>query len=183
MHLDCGGYQKLSTVESELRGHLIKLNHPQNLQFPFVRPKIWGGILTIGHSENLPLDVKIKPSTGLWGGMTHVVPRDHPIFAGLPTGKGMYGLYENVRAQFSVIDLAGENLVKLVANDNFPDMTLSKRHYIGSGDVWMGSDLIRTPHGKGTIWLNTMRLVPNLGKDPVADMILLNLLQHLNQGD
>ena len=153
------------------------------LQFPFVRPRIWGGILTLGRSENMPLEATIKPSTGLWGGMTHVVPRDHPIFAGLPTGKAMYGLYENVRAQFSVIDMAGENLVKLVANDNFPDMTLSKRHYIGSGDVWMGSDLIGTPHGKGTIWLNTMRLVPNLGKDPVADMILLNLLQYLNQGD
>lgn len=153
------------------------------LQFPFKRPRIWGGILTLGQGENMPLDVTIKPSTGLWGGMTHVVPLDHPVFTGLPTGKAMYGIYENVRPQFSVIDLPGENIVKLVANDNFPDMTLSKRHYIGSGDVWMGSDLLRTSHGKGTIWLNTMRLVPNLGKDPVADMILLNLLQHLNQGD
>jgi len=150
------------------------------LQFPFVRPRIWGGILTLGRSENLPLDATIKPSTGLWVGMTHVVPKDHPLFAGLPTGKAMYGPYENVRATFSVIDMEGENVVKLVANDNFPDMTLSKRHYIGTGDVWMGSDLIRTSHGKGTIWLNTMRLVPNLGKDPVADMILLNLLEYVS---
>ncbi len=149
------------------------------LQFPFVKPRIWGGVLTLGQSINLPLDATIKPSTGLWGGMTHVVPRNHPVFAGLPTGRAMYGLYENVRPAFSVIDMEGENLVKLVANDNFPDMTLSKRHYIGSGDVWMGSDLIKTSHGKGTIWLNTMRLVPNLGKDPVADIILLNLLSHL----
>ena len=94
----------------------------------------------------------------------------------------MYGLYENVRAGFSIIDLEGENLVKLVANDNFPDMTLSKRHYIGSGDVWLGSDLIKSSFGKGTIWLNTMKLVPNLGKDPVADIILLNLLGYVSSG-
>ena len=74
----------------------------------------------------------------------------------------------------------GKNIVKLVANDNFPDMTLSKRHYIGSGDVWLGSDLIKTSLGKGTIWLNTMKLVPNLGKDPVADIILLHLIEHVS---
>jgi len=152
------------------------------LQFPFARPRMWGGVLTLGYAEDMPLDVKIKPSTGLWGGMTHVVPRDHPIFEGLPTGRAMYGLYENVRPGFSVIDMAGKNIVKLVANDNFPDMTLSKRHYIGSGDVWLGSDLIKTSLGKGTIWLNTMKLVPNLGKDPVADIILLNLLGYVSSG-
>ncbi len=150
------------------------------LQFPFTRPRMWGGVLTLGYGENLPLDVKIKPSTGLWGGMTHIVPRNHPVFAGLPTGKAMYGLYENIRSGFSIIDMTGENIVKLVANDNFPDMTLSKRHYIGSGDVWMGSDLISIAHGRGTIWLNTMKLVPNLGQDPVADIILLNLINHVS---
>jgi hypothetical protein len=148
------------------------------LQFPYIGPKWNNGVLSKGFSMNMPNNFKMKASQGLWGGMSHVVA-DHPIFNGLPSNKAMQGVYENVRARISMINLNTKPIVTVVANDNFPDMTLMKRHYKGTGDVWSGSDLSEVKHGKGTLLLSTMRIVPNLGNDPVADKLLLNLLGYI----
>tara|TARA_B100000767_G_C19395676_1_gene381718 strand:- start:222 stop:596 length:375 start_codon:yes stop_codon:yes gene_type:complete len=124
----------------------------------------------------------MKASQGLWGGMSHVVAA-HPIFNGLPSKQSMQGVYENVRASITMVNLATNTqpIVTVVANDNFPDMTLMKRHYQGTGDVWSGSDLSEVKHGKGNMLLSTMKIVPNLGKDPVADKLLINLLSFITQ--
>lgn len=150
------------------------------LQFPMQRPKWNHGVLSKGTSKYLPVAVNIKASTGLWGGMSHVIGQ-HPIFKGLPQSQAMYGVYENVRAKFSMVDLPHPSLVTVVANDNFPDMTLVKRHYQGTGDVWTGSDLSVVPSGKGKVVLSTLDLVPHIGKDPVADIITNNLLGFYGQ--
>jgi hypothetical protein len=114
--------------------------------------------------------------------MSHVVAA-HPIFNGLPSKQSMQGVYENVRASMTMVNLATNTqpIVTVVANDNFPDMTLMKRHYQGTGDVWSGSDLSEVKHGKGNMLLSTMKIVPNLGKDPVADKLLINLLSFITQ--
>ncbi|MCA0900802.1 glycoside hydrolase family 2 protein [Microbulbifer agarilyticus] len=150
------------------------------LQFPMQRPKWNHGVLSKGTSKYLPVEVNIKASSGLWGGMSHVVGQ-HPIFDGLPQNQAMYGAYENVRAKFSMVDLPHTSLVTVVANDNFPDMTLMKRHYQGTGDVWTGSDLSEVPTGKGRIVLSTLDLIPHIGKDPVADVITNNLIGFYGQ--
>ena len=97
----------------------------------------------------------------------------------------MYGVYENVRAKMSIVELPSsskaQSIVTVVANDNFPDMTLMKRHYRGTGDVWTGSDLSVITTGKGTTVLNTMELMPHLGHDPVADIITNNLISFFSQ--
>ncbi|WP_019028964.1 glycoside hydrolase family 2 protein [Colwellia piezophila] len=150
------------------------------VQFPYIGPKWKDGVLGKGFSMNMPINIKMKASQGLWGGMSHVVA-DHPIFKGLPSSKAMQGVYENVRAKISMINLNTKPIVTVVANDNFPDMTLMKRHYKGTGDVWSGSDLSEVKHGKGTLLLSTMRIVPHLGDDPVADTLLLNLLAYITK--
>lgn len=146
-------------------------------QFPYISQKWTDGVLSKGFAVNMPIQIKMKGSTGLWAGMSHVVA-DHPVFAGLPVKQAMQGVYENVRPKMSMINLAAKPIVTLVANDNFPDLTLMNRHYIGTGDVWVGSDLSEVQHGKGKLILSTMRIVPKLGKDPVADKIMLNLLSY-----
>ena len=150
------------------------------VQFPYIGPKWTDGVLSKGSAQNMPMTIKMKASTGLWGGMSHVVAR-HSIFNGLPDNKAMQGVYENVRAKISMINLNTKPIVTVVANDNFPDMTLMKRHYQGTGDVWSGSDLSEVKYGKGILLLSTMQIVPNLGKDPVADKLLLNLLSYMTK--
>ena len=148
------------------------------LQFPYVGQKWKDGVLGKGYTINMPLNIKMKASQGLWGGMSHVVA-EHPIFNELPAKQAMQGIYENVRAKISMLELESKPIVTVVANDNFPDMTLMKRHYKGTGDVWSGSDLSEVKHGKGTLLLSTMRIVPHLGDDPVADKLFLNLLGYI----
>ncbi len=150
------------------------------VQFPYIGPKWKDGVLSKGFSMNMPINIKMKASQGLWGGMSHVVAR-HPVFTGLPNNKAMQGVYENVRAKISMINLNTKPIVTVVANDNFPEMTLMKRHYQGTGDVWSGSDLSEVKHGKGSLLLSTMRIVPNLGNDPVADKLLMNLLNYITK--
>jgi len=148
------------------------------VQFPYMGQKWKDGVLSKGYTINMPVNIKMKGSQGLWGGMSHVVAK-HPVFIGLPTNQSMQGIYENVRAKISMVELESKAIVTVVANDNFPDMTLMKRHYKGTGDVWSGSDLSEVKHGKGTLILSTMRIVPHLGDDPVADTLLLNLLAYI----
>ncbi len=149
------------------------------IQFPYIGPKWTDGVLSKGYALNLPFPVKMKASTGLWGGMSHIA-HDHPIFNGLPSKQAMHGIYENIRPKISMVDLDAKSIITLIANDNFPDMTLMNRHYKGTGDVWVGSDLSEVKHGKGKLLLSTMQIVPNLNKDPVADKLLWNILSYLS---
>jgi len=165
-------------LNKQLSGFAKRGGKVTYLQFPYIGPKWKDGVLGKGFSMNMPIHLKMKASTGLWGGMSHVVS-NHAIFKGLPSNKSMQGVYENVRAKISMVELTAKPIVTVIANDNFPDMTLMKRHYQGTGDVWSGSDLSEVKHGKGSLLLSTMQIVPNLGKDPVADKLLLNLLSFM----
>ena len=53
-----------------------------------------------------------------------------------------------------------------------------RRHYYGPGDTWWGADMASVPHGKGQMLISQLRLVENLGKDPVADKILFNMIRY-----
>ena len=49
--------------------------------------------------------------------------------------------------------------------------------YLGPDPAWWGTDLGVVNQGEGRFVLSALRLVDNLGKDPVADLILLNLIK------
>jgi len=51
-----------------------------------------------------------------------------------------------------------------------------KQNYRGPSPAWYGMDMGVVKHGKGRYVLSALRIVENLGKDPVADKILLNLI-------
>ena len=81
------------------------------------------------------------------------------------------------RSAFVLLDVGGVTIVGAVGFDWFPDFDLSKRHYYGPGDTWWGSDLAIVRLGHGRCIVSQLRLVDNLGSDPVADKILNNLIQ------
>ncbi len=126
-------------------------------------------------SELLPVRVRIKAAIGLWLCIPHLV-NDHPVFDGLPVNCMMGPIYENVWAQHSLLDIDGKPIAGAIGFDFAPDFELSKRHYYGPGDVWWGTDMGVVSYGKGRCILSQLRLVDNLGKDPVADKILFNLI-------
>jgi len=127
-------------------------------------------------SPLLPVRVRIKAAVGLWLGISHLV-HDHPLFDGLPVNGMMGPVYENVWARHTLLDVDGETIAGAIGFDFAPDFELRRRHYYGPGDTWWGSDVAIVPVGRGRCILSQLRLVDNLGADPVADKILYNLIE------
>jgi len=130
-------------------------------------------------SPLLPVSVRMKAAVGLWLCIPHLV-NDHPFFDGLPVNCMMGPVYENVWARHTLLGVKGETIVGAIGFDFSPDFELSKRHYYGPGDTWWGSDVAIVPLGSGRCILSQLRLVDNLGKDPVADKILFNMIEWTN---
>ncbi len=92
-------------------------------------------------------------------------------------------VYENVCAERTLLDVGGKPIAGAIGFDFAPDFELSKRHYYGPGDTWWGSDMAITPYGRGRCILSQLRLLDNLGKDPVADKILFNLIEWITESE
>lgn len=127
-------------------------------------------------SPLLPIDARLKQAIGTWNCIPHLV-KDHPVFAGLPVNGMMGAIYENVWAENTLVDVGGETIAAAMGYDWYPNLDLSRRHYYGPGDTWWGADMAIVPFGKGRCIVSQLRLVENLGKDPVADKILYNLIE------
>jgi hypothetical protein len=124
----------------------------------------------------LPVRIRMKAAIGLWLCIPHIV-NNHQVFEGLPVNCMMGSVYENVWAEHTLLDIDGKPIVGAIGFDFSPDFELSKRHYYGPGDVWWGTDMGVVPYGKGRCIISQLRLVDNLGKDPVADKILFNMIE------
>ncbi len=127
-------------------------------------------------SSLLPTSARLKQAIGTWTCIPHIV-KEHPFFDGLSVNGMMGPIYENVWAQGTLLDAGGETIAGTVAYDWFPDYDLSKRHYYGPGDTWWGADVAIVPVGEGRCIVSQLRLVENLGSDPVADKILFNMIR------
>jgi hypothetical protein len=137
-----------------------------------------------GSNTLFPFRVDVHPAVGLWTCIPHMV-HDHPIFEGLPSNGMMRNIYENVWPMTTLRDLKGkdnteiETVVGTVAFDWFS--VEHKLNYSGPGASWWGSDMAIVPAGKGRYIISQLRLVENLGKDPVADKILFNMIAYLTK--
>jgi hypothetical protein len=127
-------------------------------------------------SPTIPFAARVEAAQGLWTCIPHLV-RNHPIFAGLPADGMMRDIYENVWARQTLRDLDAEPLVASIGFKWFSED--HKLHYSGPGESWWGADLAIVPHGQGRIVVSQLRIVENLGKDPVADKLLYNLIGSL----
>ena len=116
-------------------------------------------------------------SQGLWDGILHI-NKKHPFFNELPVNVNMSDVYENIAPTISLRNFKGNNIVQTVAFDRIPNGDILKRNYIGSGEVWSGSDLSIVKYGKGKMVLSTLKLIENLNYDPVSEIILLNIINY-----
>ena len=124
-------------------------------------------------TDAFPFSAEVCAAQGLWTCIPHLV-HEHPIFAGLPANSMMRDIYENIWARQTLLDLGGEPLVASIGFEWFShDHTL---HYSGPGQSWWGSDLALVPLGKGRCLVSQLRIVENLGTDPVADKLLYNMI-------
>ena len=139
----------------------------------------WGKPVPV--SPLLPVAARQKIAVASWNGVPHLV-LDHPIFDGLPTDCMMGPIYENVWARNALLDVDGELVAGAIGYDWFPELDLRRRHYYGPGDTWWGADVALAPAGSGCCVLSQLRLIENLGKDPVADRILYNLIKVAGSG-
>lgn len=127
-------------------------------------------------SPTVPFAASVEAARGLWTCIPHLV-RKHPIFSGLPADGMMRDVYENVCATQSLRDMEVEPIVASIGFKWFSED--HKLHYSGPGQSWWGVDLAIVPHGKGRIVVSQLRIVENLGKDPVADKLLRNMIFHV----
>jgi len=89
----------------------------------------------------------------------------------------MRDIYQNVWANTTLRDIDCE---PIVASIGF--VWFSRDHelgYLGPGESWWGADMALLPHGQGRCLISQLRIVENLGKDPVADRLLYNLIHFL----
>ena len=85
-------------------------------------------------------------------------------------------VYENVWSPQTLMDVRGQKIVASVSHGWFGGEK-DKQNYLGPAPAWCGMDLGVVPHGKGAYVLSALRIVENLGTDPVADKILINLIR------
>ncbi|HJN07737.1 MAG: glycoside hydrolase family 2 TIM barrel-domain containing protein [Pirellulaceae bacterium] len=123
----------------------------------------------------LPVPMTSKSAFGLWVGVSHIVT-DHPVFDGLPSEQMMGQIYENVWAPQTLIGTDGELIVGSVSHGWYQG-DKDSQHYQGPSAAWYGMDIGVVPSGSGRYVLSALRIVENLGKDPVADKILFNLIE------
>ncbi len=93
--------------------------------------------------------------------------------------------FENVWPTLTLrdIDLEGSTTPKPIVGTIAFDW-FSREHklqYSGPGSSWWGSELIILPYGQGQLIVSQLRLLENLGKDPVADQILKNMLTFITK--
>ena len=122
-----------------------------------------------------PLKLEAKIATGNWAPVNHGV-RAHPVFEGLPVKDFMGQIYQNICAAETIIGL---NVPPIVGSISF-DVPVGNGpllNYRGPGKAWWGADMVALPYGKGQFILSTLFLQENLGTDPVAERILLNLIR------
>jgi len=134
----------------------------------------WGAQLPA--DDVLPIKKDKKHALGLWVGVSHIVT-DHPVFEGLPVNCMMGQEYENVWSPYVLKDMGNDLIVGSVSYGFYAAPDTDKQCYKGPEPAFYGMDMGVVPHGKGRYVLNTLRLIENLGSDPVADKIMLNLIR------
>jgi hypothetical protein len=95
----------------------------------------------------------------------------------------MREVYENVRAGETLRNLGGEAIVASVGLPWYVEGELSghELQYRGPGESWWGTDLGVVHVGKGRCVVSMLRIVENLGRDPVADRLFYNLVSYASE--
>ncbi len=99
----------------------------------------------------------------------------HPVFEDLPTRGLMSQAYANVLAQKTFVEKSDETICGVL--DARPQ---AKNDSNEQGGSWWGNDILVKRYGSGRLVFTHMQILQNLGYDPVADRIFINMLNHFS---
>ena len=135
-------------------------------------------------TNELPFMADVHRSRGLWTCIPHLV-HDHPFFKGLPVNAMMRNEYENVwpTSTLRSIEIEGNpHINTIVASIGYDWFSRGHQlHYSGPGASWWGSEVFEAPLGEGRFFVSQLHILKHLGKDPVADLYLKNIIDHLSK--
>ena len=113
-----------------------------------------------------------KDAAGAFLGVYHYV-KLHPVFDGLPARCLMGHPYRNTVAAKTFLEPSDEDICG--AFDTTP---IAQGHYMMGQTDWWGSDVLVRRYGSGRLVFTHLRILENLGDDPVADRLFVNILGH-----
>ncbi len=121
------------------------------------------------------LSATSKDGAGSFLGMYHYA-KLHPVFDDLPARCLMRQPYRNVVAPKTFIETSDEDIC-----GTFDTAPIAAGNYMMGETKWWGSDILVRRFGSGRIVFTHMRILENLGKDPVADRLYVNMLKHFSR--
>ena len=127
-----------------------------------------------------PFNLLARPSFSFWESSMHIA-KQHPIFDGLPTNCMMDEPYHEVAPAESFYELEAEEAPAQTITWFRPEdiqTKARKRTYLGGEDLWHGTDIAIKAHGEGNVILSTLILRRKVAHDPVAQLLLSNLLRY-----
>ena len=110
---------------------------------------------------------------GMGRGIDYV--KKHPIFAGLPDNTLMEYEYANVRSRFGK-DSKGGDILK--AGGEIISGNLDSNMWTRPACYYWKATTAVVPVGRGNVILCYLDVLGNIGKDPVADRLLVNLVNY-----
>ncbi|MCP4644404.1 MAG: hypothetical protein GY851_28430 [bacterium] len=116
-----------------------------------------------------------KDSVGAFLGMYHYV-KLHPVFEDLPARCLMRQTYRNVVPAKTFVETSDEDIC-----GTFDTTPIADGNYMMGETTWWGSDILVRRFGSGRIVFTHLRLLENLGEDPVADCLFVNMLKHFSR--
>jgi beta-galactosidase len=131
-------------------------------------------------SGTFPFSVTCRPSFAFWESAMHMA-RKHPVFEGLPSDCPMDEPYHEVAPvesfyQLEFVEAPSQTITWFRPEDI--STKAKKRTYLGGEDIWYGTNLASVRHGEGMCILSTLILRRKIRRDPVAERIFGNLLNH-----
>jgi hypothetical protein len=127
-----------------------------------------------------PFKLVARPSFSFWESSMHVA-KQHPIFDGLPSNCMMDEPYHEVAPAESFYELEADEAPAQTITWFRPEdiqTKVKKRTYLGGEDLWHGTDIAIKAHGHGNVILSTLILRRKVAYDPVAQLLLSNLLRY-----
>lgn len=135
----------------------------------FTPPEDWNDL---AQRVDEAISATSKDAVGAFLGMYHYV-KLHPVFEGLPTRCLMRQPYRNTVPPKTFTETSDEDIC-----GTFDTNPIASGNYMLGDSGWWGSDILVRRFGSGRMVFTHLRILENLGRDPVAGRLFVNLLTH-----
>lgn len=151
----------LAEILSEVKGGAVAL--------VFAPPQDWNDL---AEQVDPALMATSRDAVGAFLGVYHYV-KLHPVFDGLPARGLMRQVYRNTVAPRTFREVSDEDIC-----GSFDTTPIASGHYMTDETDWWGSDILVRRYGQGRMVFTYLRVLENLGRDPVAERLFVNLVNH-----